>query len=96
MFAARFMLTIVVSVVALLTSLVLDRIMAPLPALPQFFVQVPILVLLMEEFRALVLRHAGAYGLTADNVNGTFFFAAPLAAFGALSLFRDLRRIHKS
>lgn len=88
----RFLLTVVVSVVALLTSLVLDRLLAPLSALPQFLIQVPLLVILMDEFRHIVLHHAVAYGLTADDINGTFFFAAPMAAFGAASLFRDLKR----
>jgi hypothetical protein len=93
MFANRFLLTVGVSVVALLTSLVLDRLLAPLSALPQFLVQVPAVVLIMDEFRRLVLHHASAYGLTADDVNGTFFFAAPMAAFGAVSLFSDLKRL---
>jgi hypothetical protein len=94
MFANRVVLTIVVSIVALLTSVVLDRLLAPLAVLPQFLIQVPILVLIIDEFRRLVLKEAPAYGLTVDDVNGTFFFAAPMAAFGAISLFRDLRLIH--
>jgi hypothetical protein len=93
MFANRFLLTIGVSIVSLLISLTLDRLLAPLSALPQFLIQVPILVLIMDEFRCLVLHHAAAYGLSTDDVNGTFFFAAPLAAFGSISLFSDLKRI---
>lgn len=95
MFANRVVLTIVVSIVALLTSVAIDRLLAPLAAVPQFLIQIPILVLIIDEFRRLVLKEASAYGLTADDVNGTFFFAAPLAGFGAISLFRDLRLIHR-
>ena len=92
MFANRFLLTIGVSIVSLLISLTLDRLLAPLSALPQFLFQVPALVLIMDEIRHLILQDASSSGLSADDVNGTFFFAAPLAAFGATSLFRDLKR----
>ena len=93
MFANRFLFTIGVSIVALLTSLTIDRLLAPLSPIPQFLVQVPVLVLIMDEFRRLTLHHAHAYGLSADDINGTFFFAAPMAAFGATSLFRDLKSL---
>jgi hypothetical protein len=95
MFAHRVILTIVVSVIALMTSVVLDRLLAPLAVLPQFLIQVPIVVLIIDEFRRIILKEAPAYGLTPDDVNGTFFFAAPMAAFGAVTLFRDLRLIHR-
>jgi hypothetical protein len=93
MFANRFLFTIGVSIVALLTSLILDRLLAPLSALPQFLIQIPVLVIVMDEFRRIVLDHASAYGLSIDDVNGTFFFAAPLASFGATSLFRDMKSL---
>ena len=92
MFVARAALAVGISVAALLISLTLDRLFAPLPAALQFVVQIPLLVLIVDEFRRLVLKHATRFGLTEADVNGTFFFAAPLAAFGAQSLFKDLRR----
>lgn len=92
MFVARAVLAIGISVAALLISLTLDRLCAPLPPALQFFVQIPVLVLIIDEFRRIVLTHATRFGLTDADVNGTFFFAAPLAALGANSLFKDLRR----
>jgi hypothetical protein len=92
MFVARVALVIGISIAALLISLILDTILSPLPPLIQFLVQVPALVLLMDEGRRAVLKEASYYNLTESDVNGTFFFAAPLAAFAAVDLFRDLRR----
>ncbi len=91
MIVPRILLSLGISIVALLISYILDRILAPLSALPQFLIQIPVLVLLMEEFRRLILSHASMVDLSADDVNGAFFFAAPLAAFAARSLFRDLQ-----
>jgi hypothetical protein len=95
MIISRTLLTLGISIVSLLISYALDSLLAPLTALPQFLIQIPILVLLMDELRRLILSHASAFNLSADDVNGAFFFAAPMAAFGARSLFRDLQLIHK-
>lgn len=92
MFVARAILAIGVSIVALLISLTLDRLFAPLPAALQFVVQIPLLVIIVDEFRRVILKHGARFGLTEADINGTFFFAAPLAALGASSLLRDLRR----
>jgi len=92
MLVARVALAIGISIAALLISLTLDMILSPLPPLLQFLVQIPALVLLMDEARRVVLKEAPHYELTETDVNGTFFFAAPLAAFAAVDLFRDLRR----
>ena len=94
MIISRTLLTLGISIVALLISYVLDRLLAPLTAIPQFLIQIPILVLIIDEFRRLILSHAQAFDLSVDDVNGAFFFAAPMAAFGARSLFRDLQLIH--
>jgi hypothetical protein len=92
MFVARIVLIIGISIAALLISLTLDLLLSPLPALIQFLVQVPAIVLLMDELRRHLLREAPRYNLTEADVNGAVFFAAPLAAFAAVDLFRDLRR----
>lgn len=92
MLVARAALTIGISIAALLISIALDLLLAPLPPLAQFLVQVPTLVLLLDEARRVVLREAAAYRLTPDDVDGAFFMAAPLAALGAVSLFADIRR----
>jgi hypothetical protein len=92
MFVARAALAIGISIAALLISLLLDTILSPLPPLFQFLIQIPALVLIMDEARRVVIREAGRYDLTEADVNGTFFFAAPMAAFAAVDLFRDLRR----
>jgi hypothetical protein len=92
MFVARIALTIGISIAALLISLVLDLLLSPLPTLIQFLIQVPAIVIVMDEVRRAALQEAPKYGLTAEDVNGTVFFAAPLAAFAAVDLFRDLRR----
>jgi len=92
MLVARIALAIGISIAALLISLTLDMLLSPLPPLIQFLVQIPALVLLMDEARRVVLKEAPRYDLTEADVNGTFFFASPLAAFAAVDLFRDLRR----
>lgn len=92
MFVARIALIIGISIAALLISLILDLILSPLPALIQFLVQVPAIVIVMDEIRRAALREAPKYGLTPEDVNGTVFFTAPLAAFASVDLFRDLRR----
>lgn len=92
MLVARAALTIGISIAALLISIVLDLLFAPLPPLAQFLIQIPALVLLLDEARRVVLREAAAYQLTHEDVNGAFFMAAPLAGLGAVSLFADIRR----
>lgn len=88
----RAALAIGVSVAALLISLALDRLLAPLSAIPQFLIQIPILVLTMDYLRTLTIHHTTDY-LSADAVNGAFFFAAPLAAVGSSSLMQDIRQL---
>lgn len=90
--AARTALAIGVSIAALLISLALDRLLAPLSAIPQFLIQIPTLVLAMEYLRTLAIHHASGL-LSADAVNGTFFFAAPLAAVGSSSLIQEIRAL---
>ena len=93
MLAARVALAIIVSVAALTISLLLDRLLTPLSAIPQFLIQIPALVLLMDALRRITLSYTtDLHGLTADDVNSSFFFAAPLAAVGASDLMREIRR----
>jgi hypothetical protein len=89
MFLHRYALALGISVAALLISITLDRLLAPLSPIPQFMIQIPILVLLVDEGRRALLHYTN---LQPDDVNGAFFFAAPMAALGATSLFVDLRK----
>lgn len=93
MLVARIALILGISIASLLISIILDVILAPLPHIAQFLVQIPLLVLAVDELRILALQHATTYGLTESQVNGAFFFAAPIAAFGATNLFADMARI---
>jgi len=85
----RYTLALGISVAALLISIAIDRLLAPLPTLLQFIVQVPLLVLIVDEGRRYLIQTAG---FPTDDVNGAFFFAAPLAALGATSLFLELQQ----
>ena len=91
MILARAALAIGVSIAALLISLALDRLLAPLTLIPQFLIQIPALVLAMEYLRTLTIRYY-ATNLSAESINGTFFFAAPLAAIGSSDLMHEIRK----
>lgn len=90
---ARIILILGVSIAAFGISLLLDLLLAPLPPALQFLVQIPALVLLIEECRRYALANADRIGLDTHDINGAFFFAAPLAALGAMSLFSDIRKL---
>jgi len=87
----RIILAIGISIAALLISTVLDALLAPLPLLLQFIVQVPALVILMEEIRGALVARLPAADTSA--INSTFFLAAPIAALGARDLFAGLGRL---
>ncbi len=82
-----------VSITVLTISVLLDALCAPLPPVAQFIIQIPLLVLAVDALRRAALARASTIGLSVDEINASFFFAAPLAAFGASTLFRDIRRI---
>lgn len=92
----RFLLAIVVSIGTLLTALCLDTIFASFPTAAQYLFQIPILVIVIDEGRRLILEHGRRLGLSELDINGCFFFAAPMAAFGSFSLFKSLERILRS
>jgi hypothetical protein len=91
MIALRIALAIGISIAALLISTILDSLLAPLPLLLQFIVQVPALVIIMEEIRTWLIHNLPA--LDESAVNSTFFLAAPIAALGARDLFAGLSRL---
>ena len=95
MFVYRFLLAIVVSIGTLLTAILMDMVFSPLPFLAQILLQIPILIILIDEARRFLIAHIKNLDktLTADDINGCFFFAAPMAAFGSFSLFQHLERI---
>ena len=92
MIIARITLILAVSISAFAISLILDLLLAPLSPILQFIIQVPILVLLIEEGRNYVLANSATIDISHQDINGAFFFAAPLTALAATSLFADLRR----
>lgn len=93
MISAHIALILGISIVALLISLTLDAIFSPLPGPLQFVVQIPLLVLAMDSLRSWISPYAIRQGLLNEQVDGAFFFAAPLAALGSRSLFADIRRL---
>lgn len=86
-------LILAISTTVLVLSLILDALCAPLPPVAQFIVQIPLLVLAVDALRRAALARANTLGLSTDEINASFFFAAPLAAFGASTLFRDIRHL---
>lgn len=90
----RVLLVIGISVAALLISITLDFLCASLPTFLQFMIQIPVLVLSLEEARRWILAHIHIIDqtLTIDDINSSFFFAAPIAAFGSMRLFQSLER----
>lgn len=93
MIVYRIAMILGISIVTLLISMTLDTVLAPLPGHVQFLIQIPALVLAMDELRHWTAARSAEFYVTVDEVNGAFFFAAPLAAFGATNLFADIRRL---
>ena len=93
MLAQRVALILVVSISAFIISFLLDLVLSPLPVILQFMIQIPILVILIEEGRRYALANEKRLGLGEIEINGAFFFTAPLAAFAAITLFKDITRI---
>ena len=95
MLVYRFLLAIVISVVTLLISTVLDAIFAPLPFAVQFLLQIPVLVILIDEGRRWLISNIAFLDktLTKEDIDGCFFFAAPIAAVGSFSLFKSLGQL---
>jgi hypothetical protein len=91
MIAARYILVIAVSILALLISIILDNLLAFLPRSVRFLIQLPVLVILIDEIRLWVKQNAHRLDLDPMYVDGMFFFAAPLAAVASRSLIRDIR-----
>jgi hypothetical protein len=93
MIVAKFSLIIGISIITLLIAIVLDTILASLPLLAQFLIQIPVLVLSIEAVQQFtetyILPHTG---LQKQEVDSLFLFVAPLAALGSVSLFAELRR----
>ncbi len=90
---AKVGLIIGISIVTLLMSIVLDTILAPLPLVAQFLIQIPVLVLSIEAIQKATETYVLPYtGLQKQDIDTLFLFVAPLAALGSVSLFAELRR----
>lgn len=88
MIFAHALLALGISIFALLISIVIDALLAPLPFPVQFMLQIPAIVLVLDAFRQW-LEVRVPEGI---DINAVFFLAAPMAAFAAKDLFKDLRR----
>ena len=92
------MLTRVAAIIAInglvmIAAFILDRTLRTLPPAAQFVVQIPLLVIAVDEFRHWCLSNATRLGLTERDINAAFFFAAPLAALASASLLADTRAL---
>ena len=92
MLPLRIALILGISISTLLISLMLDAALSSLPGPLQFVVQVPLLVLAIDSLRSWIAPYAIHAGLINDQVDSSFFFAAPLAALGSRNLFADIRK----
>lgn len=88
MLVYRFLLAIVISIGTLLIAGTIDMLFAPMPLVVRVLFQIPILIILIDEGRRWLLANMKL--LTEEDINGCFFFAAPMAAFGSFSLFTSL------
>jgi len=84
-FVAKYVLIVGVSATILVLSLTLDLLFSPLLPVVKFLIQIPVLVILVEYFRSSTIQH-----MSEQDVGAAFFFAAPLATFGATRLFADI------
>jgi len=87
----RVALILAISIGILLISIIFDKILAPLPLVAHFLIFIPAIVLIVDEARQYTKENADMYKLRAADVDGAFFFAAPLAALAASSLFTKMR-----
>lgn len=78
-----------ISIVAILISVALDLLLAPLPGVVQIPIQITALVLILDAIRQWLQDRVPP---TVD-LNAMFFLAAPLAAFAATDLFREIKRL---
>ncbi len=93
MIAERYILIILVSLFTLFFSFLLDVLLRPIPPAMRFFIQVPVLVIVMDDMRLMLHDYAEKFRLVKEHVDGAFFFAAPLAALASGSLFKDMRSL---
>jgi hypothetical protein len=93
MLVAKVALIIGISIVTLLIAIVLDTVLAPLPLLAQFLIQIPVLVLTIEGIQQVTETYVlPRTDLQKQDIDTLFLFVAPLAALGSVSLFAELRR----
>jgi len=92
MYIARFILAIGLSVSTLGISFILDRLFHRIPYHVQFFLQIPIIIIIIDNMRLYFLAHAPQYNLTEAEINGSFFFVAPMVSIGSATLFAEIRR----
>ncbi len=93
MFIRRYLSILVINITVLGAAFFMDSFMEPLSPGAQLFVQVPLLVLMVDEFRRWSLRKSEWFGLSKADINGAFFFASPLAALGSETLMSDIRSL---
>jgi hypothetical protein len=95
MLVYRILLAIVVSVASFALAVAIDMMFAPVPLVVRFLFQIPLLIILIDESRRWLLANIKNLDdtLSAEDINGCFFFAAPMAAFGSLTLFKAFEQL---
>ncbi len=95
MFVERYTLIVSISVLTLGISVALDQLLSVIHPAIRFFIQVPILVILIDELRLFLHSYAAYFDMNQEHVNGAFYFSAPLAALASGTLFKDIRSFMK-
>ncbi len=89
----KYGLILFVNVIVISAAFGIDFALAPLTPITQFFVQIPILVLLIDWIYRTVIAYKDRIGVSSLDIDAAFVFAAPLAAFASPTLFADLRKV---
>jgi hypothetical protein len=91
----RPLLIIGISSVTLLISMIIDTICSVLTyPIVKFLVQVPITVMIVNMLRDITIHlTATHFHFTETDIDGMFFFTAPLAALGSPLLFASTKEV---
>jgi hypothetical protein len=89
MLYAKILLSVVVSAIVLIIAIGADKLCKTLPIHLQFVVQVPIIILLVDALRNIVLD--SPIELSDSEINACFFMASPMVSIGSASLYSGIR-----
>jgi hypothetical protein len=92
MFIPRVILAVSLSFVTLIIAFLLDNFFVLFPYHLQFILEIPTIIIIIDSIRLYFLENAYYFNLSEADINGCFFFVAPMVSIGASSLFSELRR----